>query len=92
MKDSVTPQNGTHPKQSNHMNRRSPMDTTNNENIAQAAYDRIADTERHLRRHTPRIVKDKPFEADFTIAMYDEPDGAEIPGSGYRDRILPDIY
>jgi hypothetical protein len=40
----------------------------------------------------PRIVKDKPFEADFTIAMYDEPDGAEIPGSGYRDRILPDIY
>ena len=40
----------------------------------------------------PRIVKDKPFEADFTIAMYDEPDGAEIPGSGYRVRILPDIY
>ncbi|MDO6732960.1 hypothetical protein Q4577_23390 [Marinovum sp. 2_MG-2023] len=44
MQDFVTPQNGTHPKQSNH------MDTTN-ENIPQATYDRIADTEQHVRRH-----------------------------------------
>jgi hypothetical protein len=31
------------------------MDTTINENIAQAAYDRIADTERHLRHHGPAL-------------------------------------
>lgn len=31
------------------------MDATTNENIAQAAYDRIADTERHLRRHGPAL-------------------------------------
>ena len=31
------------------------MDTTINENIAQAVYDRIADTERHLRRHGPAL-------------------------------------
>ncbi|MCF3595771.1 hypothetical protein LZG00_17410 [Rhodobacteraceae bacterium LMO-12] len=31
------------------------MDITTNENIAQAAYDRIADTERHLRRHGPAL-------------------------------------
>jgi hypothetical protein len=31
------------------------MDTTYKENIAQAAYDRIADTERHLRRHGPGL-------------------------------------
>ncbi|KKK44317.1 hypothetical protein LCGC14_3167290, partial [marine sediment metagenome] len=28
---------------------------TTNENITQAAYDRIADTERHLRRHGPAL-------------------------------------
>ena len=28
---------------------------TTNENIKQAAYDRIADTERHLRRHGPAL-------------------------------------
>lgn len=40
----------------------------------------------------PRCVKDKPFEADFTMNMYDEPEGAEIPGVGFRVRILPEIY
>jgi hypothetical protein len=55
MPDFVTPQNGTHPKQSNHMKERSYMDATTNENIAQAAYDRIADTERHLRHHGPAL-------------------------------------
>jgi hypothetical protein len=37
------------------MKKEVPMDTTTNENIAQAAYDRIADTERHLRRHGPAL-------------------------------------
>lgn len=31
------------------------MDTTTNENVAQAAYNRVADTERHLRRHGPAL-------------------------------------
>lgn len=31
------------------------MDTTTNENTAQAASDRISDTEQHLRRHGPAL-------------------------------------
>jgi hypothetical protein len=40
----------------------------------------------------PRVVRGKPFEADFTMNMYDEPEGAEIPGHSYRVRVLPKIY
>ena len=51
------------------------MDITINENIAQAAYDRIADTERHLRRHGPALCNlfdafDAPSDFDALCDLH----------------------